>query len=188
MEIYFVRHTSVAVKQITFYGHTDIDVSEKFDEEKQIVISKLPPASELVAFSSPLQRCSKLATAVMGEGNFTQDNRLKELFFGDWEMKTWDELPNQKASEWMSNFAHDQTPNGESFLEMQARLATFWQELKTKNHEKVVVFSHAGTIRTFICLILSIPLQNAFQLSMPYGAISKFTYDGKRMFLNNLNI
>ena len=41
MNIYLLRHTSLSVKENTFYGQTDLDVSNNFLGELSIIKKKL---------------------------------------------------------------------------------------------------------------------------------------------------
>ena len=115
MKIYLLRHTSLNVAKDTFYGQTDLDVSVNFDDEvkdikKKILIKKID-FNNLEIFSSPLKRCVKLSKALFND--FKKDIRLKELNFGDWEMKTFNEIPKRQILNWEKNLMKIQIPNGE---------------------------------------------------------------------------
>ena len=60
MEIYLIRHTTPAVGKGICYGQTDLDITDSFKEEVAAIIPHLPDNIQTV-FSSPLQRCKKLA-------------------------------------------------------------------------------------------------------------------------------
>ena len=65
MNIFFLRHTSLDVEPDVFYGQTDLDVSASFEEEVKLVKTKIAieinQLDKIKIFSSPLQRCTKLA-------------------------------------------------------------------------------------------------------------------------------
>jgi alpha-ribazole phosphatase len=88
LKLTLIRHTSLNIDAGLCYGQTDVDVSDGFEQEARVTKAKLPQSIDAV-FCSPLQRCVKLAHA-LGLENITYDDRLKELYFGDWEMQAWD--------------------------------------------------------------------------------------------------
>ena len=86
MEIYLVRHTKVAVPPGIVYGHTDVSLSDSFEEEAAVVRKKVEGICFDAVWSSPLSRCVRLAN-YCGFRNIQTDDRLKELNFGEWELK-----------------------------------------------------------------------------------------------------
>ena len=91
MIVYLIRHTSVAVPKGSAYGFTDVPLNPTFETEAAVTLSQLSGLHFDEVFCSPLTRCVKLA-AFCGYPQAIRDERLKELNFGDWEMKTWDEI------------------------------------------------------------------------------------------------
>ena len=62
MTITLIRHTSVNVPSGICYGQSDVDVSGNFEFEAPIVKDKLASNRFDAVYSSPLQRCEKLAS------------------------------------------------------------------------------------------------------------------------------
>ena len=92
MKLTLVRHTSLQIAEGICYGQSDIDVSINFASELSQLKQKLIHEQIDAVYASPLQRCSKLAYA-LGFDGITHDERLKELHFGDWEMQSWNDIP-----------------------------------------------------------------------------------------------
>lgn len=170
MEIYLIRHTTLAIKPGVCYGQSEIPLEKSFLEESKVIKAKLPNRFDIV-YSSPLQRCLKLAEH-MNADERKSDASLLELNFGDWEMKPWDEIDQKVLQEWMSNFVHISVPNGESYMELFQRVDTFFKRVQDKHYEKVAIVSHAGVIRAFIANVLGLPLENSFSLEVDYGKVS----------------
>lgn len=179
MEIYLIRHTSVEAAKGLFYGHTDVALKDSALEEIQAVYQKLAKScdlSSLQVISSPATRCTTLAKAFTD--NFVVDSRLWELNFGDWEMKSWNELPSDIAQTWMADFVNINTPNGESFKEMSVRIISFLEEMiSIPSKEPKILTIHAGVIRVVLCYALGMDLKNAFRIDIDYGSISKLVYN-----------
>lgn len=108
------------------------------------------------------------------------DDRLKELFFGDWEMKPWADIDRPALDSWMADFVTIRTPNGENFSDVFDRVQAFWQEQilphsQTQSQQPVFIISHGGIIRALLCLFMGLSLQNAYRINLDYGAVTKLT-------------
>lgn len=174
MDIYLVRHTTVTVGRSVCYGQSDVGLLETYEDEKSRIAALLPDAP-LPIWASPLSRCRRLAEDLSTDVRF--DDRLKEFHFGDWEGLTWDAIPPDALQTWMADFVHVQVPNGETFQAFYERVVSFWQECIAVQGEQqpaaMAVVTHGGVIRCLLCLLLGLPLQNAYRLHLDYGAVSK---------------
>ena len=184
MEIYLIRHTAVQAPGIC-YGHCDVPLAPTFATEAVQLRAQLPPLPYRV-FSSPAQRCLALAEAVATE--ITVDERLREMNFGAWENRPWNDLPPAETTPWMADYVTLAPPGGETFGAVQQRAAAFLAELATVAGEKpTLVFTHGGTIRALVCHCLEIPLRNAFQLQIDYASVTKLRFQHARWQLVTLN-
>ena len=98
MKLTLVRHTSLQIPAGVCYGQTDVDVAVSFMQEAAVTKEKIQHLPLNAVFTSPLQRCVKLAHA-LGLKEISHDERLKELHFGDWEMQAWDDIPRDYFDE-----------------------------------------------------------------------------------------
>ncbi len=173
MEIYLIRHTPVNVKEGIFYGQSDVDPSNTFEKEAEEIKTKLNPQKNMIFYSSPLKRCLLLAKKLSPTDPII-DPQLKELNFGGWELKRWDEVDQVLLKKWMDDFVHVNPPNGgESYLDLYKRISEFFLELIKEKQEQIVIVAHAGVIRSIIALVLEMPLNNLFSLEIDYSSISK---------------
>lgn len=185
MEIYLIRHTTPHVGPEVCYGQSDIGLAGSFQEEWEALCGKLPMEFDVI-YSSPLQRCRLLAERLKGTVTH-YDQRLLELNFGRWEMKRWDQVDQKTLNVWMDDFVNEKTPDGESFHELWLRATDFLKDLQKNSFKKIALVTHAGVIRTVIAHVLGMPLQNAFQLKLDYGAVSLITYQENLYNLAYLN-
>jgi alpha-ribazole phosphatase len=178
MEIYLVRHTETNCEKGVCYGQSDVEIAEPFDTVFENIVSQLP--SEALIFSSPLKRCVILAKYIQKNIrtiSYQEDNRLKEMNFGDWEMKTWNDIPPEQLNPWMEDFVNIRVSNGESFVELHERVKDFLIEIKSKKtHLPIIIVTHAGIIRSFFCHHLSLPLKDAFQNKVGFGEVIKINF------------
>ncbi|GAB3544467.1 alpha-ribazole phosphatase family protein [Spirosoma fluminis] len=217
MDIYLIRHTEVAVGRSVAYGQTDVDLAESYAEQRDRLLTHLTedPASSRPSaiFSSPLSRCRRLAedlavtaaansqievapgqaTVIDGHTpNVQYDDRLKEFFFGDWEMQPWSAIGREVLDPWMADFVNVKTPNGENFQDVFDRVGAFWREqilplAQTQTSQPVFIVSHGGVIRALLCLFLDLSLQNAYRINLDYGAVTKLTLTGSTYTIQYIN-
>jgi alpha-ribazole phosphatase len=170
VKITFIRHTSVDVETGICYGQSDVDVSAGFENEAAIVKSKLDPMHFDAVFSSPLQRCVKLAQFC----EFSQpncDDRLMEMNFGAWEMKPWSEITDPQLQRWFDNWENETPTQGESFKQLISRVENFLVELKSLPYHHVAIFTHAGVIRSAGIIADLFCVSDAFDFKVEYGDV-----------------
>lgn len=171
MIIYLIRHTSVAVPKGTAYGFTDVPVNPSFEAEAASTLEQLAGLRFDQVFCSPLTRCVKLAT-FCGYPNAIRDERLKELNFGDWEMKTWDEISADLYSkEWFADWINTPTRHGESLRQQYERLKAFLTEKKELGYKEIAIFAHGGILTCARVLAGEYPIEEAFNSIPPYGSV-----------------
>jgi len=175
MLIHLVRHTTPDIEPGICYGHTDLDLADSFEQERDVVLSKLKGEYDAV-YTSPLQRCAKLAKSVKGKKRIT-DDRLMEYNFGDWELLPWNEFKSDQSQQWMNNFVDQAAPNGDSILSMQTRVDDFFDELFKQTYKRVAVVTHSGVQRLLHARVLQTPLERMFRLQLDFGAVMELNHD-----------
>jgi alpha-ribazole phosphatase len=174
MKITVVRHTSVAVEPGICYGQSNVNVADSFAKEAEIVETELQKLHFNAVFSSPSQRCTKLAK-YCGFNFPILDNRLMELNFGDWEMKAWNEIDDPLLKRWYADWINEKITNGESFAEQVERARSFLEEIKKTDYQHVILFTHAGIIRAMEIILDLCPIERAFEVKVDYGQIFQFS-------------
>ncbi len=174
MEVYLVRHTETVCEKGICYGQADVEIQDDYLSLFESIKTEIP--SNAIVYSSPLKRCTALANHI-SEGNFKTDSRLMEMNFGDWELKKWNDIPEDEMNPWMQDFVNVPVPNGESFVQLYERVNTFFDEIKNTNPSNpVVIITHAGVIRSVLCKISNLLLQDAFQNKVDFGEVKKINF------------
>lgn len=167
--IYVIRHTTPDVPKGVCYGRSDLGLTASYQDELANIRASLPNDIAL-CYSSPLQRCLRLANDLL-PAEISTDKRLQELNFGDWELRRWDDL-GQAGVDWGNNFVTYRPPGGETVLELHRRVLDFWQELiARKNPSPCAIVTHAGVIRVILAHQKGLSLQQAYSISVSYGQI-----------------
>lgn len=172
MKLILQRHTSVDSPTGLCYGQLDVPLASTFVEEKALVLDNLSGHPFDLIYSSPLQRCRLLAESISGKTQeVIYDPRLKELHFGDWEGKSWNDIDQTaEAQRWFADYVNEVCPNGESFVHLIKRCRDFIEELKTRSDQHtVLIVCHAGTIRAFQTILTEMDPMTAFNIPMTYG-------------------
>jgi len=183
MKFFFLRHTSLKVGSDIFYGQTDLDVSDSFSSELEIIKKKIIveeiDTKKIKVFSSPLKRCLKLARSI--SDNVIIDDRLKELNLGDWEMKKMGSISRKEIEKWENNLLTYKIPNGESNRDFLKRLRSFLDEI-IKLQEDLMIVAHAGSINGMISNLINEPfdklIKNYWE-KIRYGSLSLIKIDKK---------
>jgi alpha-ribazole phosphatase len=109
--------------------------------------------------------------------SYEEDKRLMEMNFGDWEMKNWNNIPQEQLNPWMEDFVNIKVSNGESFVELHERTGDFLSEKKSnKIIHPIIIVAHAGIIRSFLCHHSSLPLKDAFQNKVDFGEVIRIVF------------
>jgi alpha-ribazole phosphatase len=172
MEVYVIRHTSVAVGKDICYGQSNVPLADTFLRDLEYYKNNLPLNFDSV-YCSPLQRCKELAT-VLKFDNVIYENALMEMNFGDWENKKWNDLNQDELNTWMADFVNIKAPNGENLIQLFDRVKVFADSLRMEEHKKVLLITHAGVIRCLWAYLLAIPLQNIFKIPVAHNEIFIF--------------
>jgi len=174
MEIYLIRHTTPNVEKGICYGQADLDITETFLEEVEAIKPHLPQ-KELKVYSSPLQRCKKLADALFDGMEIDVHEDLMELNCGNWELQRWDDIPKEEIQPWMDDFVNVRVPNGESYVDLHERVVNRFNEIAMRK-EPAVIVAHGGVLRSILSHITNTPLKESFDVfTLHYGCVVKIS-------------
>ncbi|RPE09186.1 alpha-ribazole phosphatase [Chitinophaga lutea] len=183
MSIYVIRHTTPLIEKGTCYGQADIDVTATFEDEAQIIRRHLPAGLQRV-YSSPLQRCRKLAEHLFPGHAIHFEHDLKEIHCGEWELQQWNDIPREEIEPWMNDFVNVCIPGGESYVHLFTRVTRCFEAM-TASGKTTAIVTHGGVIRSILAHITRTPLHESFSaFSVYYGCVVKidahhdgFTYE-----------
>ena len=182
MNFYLIRHTEIYNPNQLCFGQSEMPLEENFTISFDWIKDHLN-LKNATYFSSPLRRCTKLIS-YLSDDNFTIDERLSEIKFGDWEMTPWNEINPKNLKLWQNDFVNYRIKGGESFKDLFERSILFFEEIIQLNFEDVVIVCHSGTIRSIISHVLDFPLEKVFNLQIDYASISKIEYDSEKEISN----
>ncbi len=163
MGLTLLRHPRVNAPGIC-YGQSDVPLAMGFEDAIAKAVLQVPKAQRLV--SSPSARCLVLAEALSLATALpvTLDPRLLELNFGTWEGRAWSQIPRAESDPWAEDPVTRAPPGGESFTQLQTRVAAALADL-----DHTLVVTHAGPIRAAQILTGRADFAAAFARAVPYA-------------------
>lgn len=171
MSIYLIRHTTPLIEKGLCYGQLDIDVTDSFLEETELIKNVLPAIEQV--HSSPLIRCHKLASHLFPGQEISLEPGLMELACGEWEGIHWDAIPAEVIDPWMKDFVNVSTPGGESYIQMHKRVTECFTRI-AEGPKPVAIVTHGGVIRSILAHITNTPLVDSFgAFKISYGCVMK---------------
>lgn len=182
MRLLLIRHPRPDVAEGTCYGRLDVPPQQAhLDETVQRLRARWraegrrPPAA---VFSSPLQRCARLAQALAGDvwPGVRHDERIAEVSFGRWEGRPWAELPREELNAWRADIAGCRPPGGESLQDLAVRLLDFSAECLPRHgadpDAEYVLVTHVGVIQVLGRVLRNAPLSGFGATAVDYSSIS----------------
>lgn len=157
--VHLIRHEKTdANLKGKYIGWTDESIIQLQEQ-----CFKIPIAPKVV-YGSDLKRCKETAHLYFPEASYLPNKNFREINFGDFEMKTYEELKSLFTyRQWIDNPRKYTPPNGESYDDFLHRILRSFQQIVSENHEYTFVV-HGGVIR--MLLFLFGPTQNTFQQIM----------------------
>ena len=197
MKFYLLRHGETDWNKLgKFQGLTDVSLNARGMAQAQESALAALEWEHSIIYASPLTRTVQVAEEVrkLSGAPVVTDPGLRELSLGDLEGVTgaemragWAEVYNA----WRENPAEVAMPNGESLAQLQRRAWDSILEIENSHPsaQGIVVVSHNFAIRTIICAVLEIPLNNFHRMSLGLGSVSSFESDGnsRRLVTYNCN-
>lgn len=176
MDLFLVRHGITDWnKEKKYLGHTDRGVITSELTQLNKLQKELVEISFDHVFTSDLRRCRETLAYLNIPAQVSVDTRLREINFGSWEGKTYNELKDdQTYRDWINNWEKHSIPNGESADTFKARIDSFFQDLfqqpikSTQNSKKAfLIMTHGGVIRYFVSSF--VPAASFWDLPVMHG-------------------
>jgi len=134
-----------------YIGSTDLPLSEKGKSH----IEALTNENYHIILSSPMKRCLQTTELLFPNQKPIIIPELKEIDFGEWEGKTYNELKSiQKYRDWLNYPYRFTPPYGESMKDFDKRVEKGWRDITSmlceKLYTKVAIITHGGIIRQLL--------------------------------------
>lgn len=148
MKLHFLRHgRTLANEQGLYYGSTDLPLSERGVAELEALRdSFLFPVAER-HITSGLNRAQQSLAILYGKEPEMTIPELNEFDFGDFEMKSHEELKDKPDFiNWIAGDLDTACPNGESHNQFVKRIKRGFEIVCNLNASNTVIVCHGGVI------------------------------------------
>jgi broad specificity phosphatase PhoE len=166
-------HTHMAGR---FCGHSDPELSSDGCRQLSEIVTQVERWPLSAIYASDLKRAAQTAQAIAFSFDLPVQLRpsLREIYFGDWEGRSWVEIEAADpafAASWLKAYPHNTPPGGETFHDFEQRVRDELAALAlATDGEVVAAVTHAGFIRTALSLVSGAPVRSIANLD--YGSIT----------------
>lgn len=181
-KIYLIRHCQYTNEDAQrCISRTDFSLNAVGEEQAETLKKWLSAHPVEAIYTSPLKRCAQTAH-IMSEGQtvHTRQN-LSEVLVGEWEGLLFSEIKQRWPEEYAARGEHMGTaapPGGESFVQGAGRLQQALEEILSETVGDILVVTHAGILRGWLCQVSGISPDRVFDYTVPYGSITEVYLDG----------
>ena len=188
--IIMIRHgQSQANAQSRFAGHSDFDLSELGKQQAELAAKYLYEREPLDAiYASDLLRAHNTAVpfSKLYGLPITDREGLRELFAGDWEGRTIDEIKERYTEDfriWREDFSNARCSGGESVAEIYARMIPEVLSLARENDGRCILLAtHATPIRVTEAFSRGLSADRVHEVPfVRNSAMNIFEYDGENL-------
>lgn len=187
-ELWLIRHGETAWnQQRRWQGHTDISLNPRGELQARTLTARLQRMAFDQVVSSDLTRARQTAQVALPAAETLVDARLREMSFGQWEGRTWEELKEEDPEglqAWLHNPYAYCPPGGESFQALMER-SRDWMNALPKGRTAAV--THGGVIRAIVHSVLGVPDGNAWRLAFENCSITRLQIDEWGTVVHTLN-
>ncbi len=187
-ELHLVRHGPTHAKTMVGWSDLPADLS---DTAQVARLADHLPADGIV-ISSDLQRCVATADAIQRDRHrLAHDAALREIHFGDWELKTFAEIeaadPDRIRAYWETP-GDVRPPNGESWNEVTSRVDGAIERLIDAHRgAKLIVVVHFGVILTQIQRAEQLTAEEVFAHRIDNLSVTSIKIDDTGWTINPIN-
>lgn len=187
-KLILIRHGQTVWNKLGKYqGQADIELSQEGLAQAKKLAKYFPFENVKAVYASSLKRAMDTGKAVAERFGLSvvPCDELKEIYFGDWEGLTYEEINSIWSDVHEGLFIRPdvtQCPHGESFCDVQKRAVAKLQELVKKHQgETFVIAAHGGVNRTILCYALGLSLRYMWNIRQDNTAVNVISFydDGK---------
>ncbi|MBP3477946.1 MAG: histidine phosphatase family protein [Oscillospiraceae bacterium] len=159
MTIYLIRHGKTEANEKHLYcGSTDLPLSEIGKAELQALHYDI---KNVRFITSGMKRTNETLRILFGDVPYVEDPRFREVDFGIFEMRSYDELKD--TSDYQAWLAGDNSanipPKGESGAQMKVRVLAAFSEIR----EDTCIITHGGVIAAIMEQLFPEDNKNIYQ-------------------------
>ena len=161
-----------------FFGSTDIPLTE-YGCTQMWAATESNDCRWNHIITSPLSRCKKFAHALQQRHAIPvkQDERIREIHFGDWEGCFPAELAQidaESLTRFWNNPIKFPPPNAECLVDFEKRVLSAWHDITAQYADQnILLVTHGGVIRIILCQLLRHPVERLLEIEVCHAAMRR---------------
>ncbi len=193
-KLLLIRHCETDwTKEERHQGHIDIPLNRIGEERARLIARRVKIEKPKLIYSSNLLRASITAEIIAEilSLNVIKEHSLIELFKGDWEGRTKQEIKSQNpklVEEWELNPLKTQIPNAESYIQLYDRvIPCIVKIIMSHPDDTIAIVTHANIIRLLVCVALRLEIEHLRRVKVDLGSLTTIIISNNDWRLINLN-
>lgn len=184
LRVVIMRHPPVAVQGI-IYGQMDVPLIYEAEREIPRLAADPLVLRAARAWCSPWQRARVVGHPLAQKLglDITEDARLAELGFGQWEGRSLVDLEHNEGilyKDWMDNWDTFAAPGGESVGQMVARVDDWLREQFQHRRDMVhLVVAHGGVVRAMRTISRRVTFRVGFEPQVQFLTPELIEFDDR---------
>lgn len=179
----FIRHgESLLNKERCVQGQLDSSLTERGIKQALCLLPELKKVKAETLTFSPLLRAKETAD-IIAEGLNIQgsvENKIMELFMGEWEEKSFQELIDGNKEifhRFISNPADTEIPGAEKISLFKKRITEWLDNMLQMKENTHIIVTHAGVINTILCKVLDQDMNSLWHFKNDNCSICEITFN-----------
>ncbi len=176
-----------------FVGRTDLPLSAEGPEQARKLLPLVRAMQPGACYCSPLLRARQTAEVLLEQTRLPVqiDDDLREIDFGEWECRTFEEIAARNAhavDRWAAFDHRFAFPGGESLGGFLARVRRSARRLSEDPASVVLAVTHGGMIRELICRFLDLRPRQYVLFDVAHAGCTVIDLFDGRGVLSGLNL
>ncbi|WP_297509959.1 histidine phosphatase family protein [uncultured Caulobacter sp.] len=176
LTVHLIRHGATDALGVSLSGRTNAALNGVGAAQARALASRLAGETVDVLYSSPLERALRTAEPLAEAKGLAVEiaEPLNEIDLGDWTGARFEDLDHAPEwAFWNAGRSQHRAPNGESMLEVQARVARWLERIwRARGGGVVAAVSHADVIKAALAHALGLCLDHHARLEISPASLS----------------
>jgi alpha-ribazole phosphatase len=173
IELLTIRHAPVDAEGIC-YGQSNVPTLVDAPGVVERIHEAVSAHQPVTIWSSDATRCCEPAEILSEQLRIAHrvDERIRELSYGAWEGRPWEQLPKDEVDEWMVDWLTRRPPGGETVTDLADRVGGWWRSLDAGAH---FLMAHAGVVHCLDVVAGGLAWEETMHMRLDYLEERRFS-------------
>lgn len=173
--LFLIRHGETSWnRQQRYLSFTDIGLNKKGKEQGRMLAQRLRHETFDAVYASDMKRTKQFASLIFRNTRITTLPEFREMNFGIFEGKTYDDIMKTNAAfyqQWTAD-PFIRIPHGEGLPVFIQRIRNILAGIIASSTDKTVgIVTHAGPIKVLMCDFFKLPLQKIVTITVKNASV-----------------